>query len=174
MSEIPAEGMLAPNIEYKGVDFRIARLNPLFAHQVAEYLRPELLSKPLAGGGYGLSSLLGAPAILAMIKEGSGDMFPAEFIPAVAGLVDAVLTLSPQVMERLRVDLFNSISYRTPAMSDYEKLLGNENDCFAMMPRVGIYVLIVRAFLVNFSDSFGEILSLMPGDSSPSEQTSSQ
>lgn len=174
MSEIPAEGLLASQIQYKGVDFRIARLTPLFGHEVAEYLRPELLSKPLAGGGYGLSSLLGAPAILAMIKEGSGDVFPAEFIPAVAGLVDAVLTLSPAVMGRLRVDLFSKVSYRTKDMSDYEVLLGNEDDCFAGLPHFGIYVLIVRAFLVNFSDSFADVLSLIPGDKSQGKQTTSQ
>ena len=163
MAEIPAEGLMAELVDYKGVSFRILRMPPLSAHQVTEYLRPELMGKDLAGGRAGLSSLLGTPVVLKMIEKQSGDMFPAEFIPTMAGLVDAVLSLSPLIMERLRMDMFNHMTYRTGSMADYEKLLGKEDDCFAGLPSFGIYVLIVRGFLVNFSDSFAELLSLMPG-----------
>ena len=172
MSESPDSGFLAEKFTHHGTDFHVLKLNAEFGHEVLEYIRPEIFSRQLTGVNRGLASFFGNDVVLKWIDP-QGQV-PAELAGTISGLIDVILTMEPLILKRLKIDLFANARYRNTSMSDYEPLGGNENDAFAGMPHIMIHVVIGRAFLVNFSDSFSEIPSLIPGYKLPTTSTSSQ
>ena len=154
-----ATGVLAPMFQLHGVTFRVTRLHPRAGLAVLEYVRPELAALPANSGG-ALVSLFSEPSVLAAIEKIG---LPSDLAMMVVRLMNLVLSLPPNLIERLRVDLFHNVQYRTPDMSDFAMLFKMEDDAFAAMPFSSQYVVLGRAAAVNFYDCISEVLSLTGG-----------
>ena len=80
------------------------------------------------------------------------------------------LTVDPALISRLENDLFAQTRFRSQTskasdagMTDFMTLAGNVDQAMAGMPFVSYYLIMGRAFMVNFTDSFSEIQSLLDG-----------
>ncbi len=84
-------------------------------------------------------------------------------------LVRAILALDPAFIERLRRDLFEHVRFvNTKALSP-QSLLGAEDMAFEGegVEPVAVYEVLVRSLAVNFTGSFGAVVSQF-GDEPPS------
>ena len=153
------DSIAAPEFEYHGVNFRVTRLLPTAGLAVMAYVWPALASIP-DNSHSGIVALFSDEAIqVTLAKLG----MPGDLAVFAVRVVNLALSLPPDLIERLRVDLFHSTSYKTRDMSDFASLFNMEDDAFASMPFTAQYVVLGRAAAVNFYDCIEEVRSLISG-----------
>ena len=117
----------------ESVRFRIDKLLPMPAYRLLRETR-HALGKRLGGIEWSQISL--GPAFVSMI-----------------------MSLAPEDEESIRRQLFAEVYYRRKGM-EWSRLGGDEDNAFIGMPAIAIYQVMVRAYAVNFTDSFA---ALAPG-----------
>lgn len=90
--------------------------------------------------------------------------FPEDLkAPGAAGQVAAAIgEFPPMVLEAIRSELFKFVKYQSATTQSPNTLFGDENSAFQNLEPVIIYEVIVRAFLVNFFESFLALESRFP------------
>ena len=149
-----------PNFVLHEVEFRVTKLNPRAGIAAVEYIRPELAKvKSHADGGLaGVFDGLG-------LEGTSIKGLPQEAIVLGLRIANMVLSLEPALIQRLENDLFGQVRFldRKHGQKEFLTLAGNLDQAMAGMPFVCYYLILGRAFMVNFIDSFEEIRSLIDG-----------
>ena len=161
MSEeiLNADGSLLARTVVKGdTTFRIEKMPAMKGYRCFENIRA------------GLTRLEYTPGLVSEILLGAvpaaEDALPADEDAGNAGaeqmvqLVDAILQLDESFIERVRTDLFAFVKFQN-AGAQYRVLLGNEDQAFR--DPLDVYDLLVRAFSINFTDSFRGLFSRIGG-----------
>lgn len=160
MSEeiLNADGSLLARTVVKGdTTFRIEKMPAMKGYRCFESIRAGLTRLEYAPGLVSEILLNTVPAAEdALPDAGEGNAGAEQMVQ----LVDAILQLDESFIERVRTDLFAFVKFQN-AGAKYRTLLGNEDQAFR--DPLDVYDLLVRAFSVNFTDSFRGLFSQIGG-----------
>ena len=144
------------------VTFEIRKLAPMEAYRCWEIIRTGLApaialvsNDDMRAVGGRISGLVGGADI--EDEDSSVDLMTAAKIVA-----QMVAALPADVVERLRQRLFTQVWFTTPNVPS-APVAGEENTAFEKLDSAWVYVLLVRAAVVNFRESLVVLSSLMDG-----------
>ena len=158
----------AEQFTYGDTAFRIRKLLPMPAWHAFEKIRPHIgAALGALDGRRVLSQLAEAPDTLTEAGANLDAM-----MPVVQALGDVLGKLPPEVVDSLRETLFQRISFTNQAAPKPQVLGGVMIDtAFAALTPAHIYMVLIRAVIVNFAASFSAVASLFPAaaedDTSP-------
>ena len=104
------------------------------------------------------------------------DMEPGEEI-GVSEALEMVFSIPAETVQKAMRGLFGYVAYTSPNKPDPTPISGDEQSAFDGLLPIHIYEVLARAFVVNFRESWEEIVSASPDlaqDSTPSSTETSQ
>ena len=150
-----AAGFDKPDITLGGTQFHIKKLQPMDGFRVLEIIRPgvkdalrDALGGTLSGEGEEVETVLRGAAVI----------------------VNVIFGVHPEVVEDVRRELWDRVTFKTPNMAEPAALLGREDEAFERCEPVEFYELLGRSLAVNFTASFSAVMDTMEAeekDSSP-------
>lgn len=131
-----------------GTTFRITKLLPMEAFDTLEILREAI-------GGR-------AAGMIAGMTLAQGDSSAAVINRAVGTLIGVLIAVPAAELKEVRNQLFAQVSFTNGTAQTPQPVAGNEGMAFQGLEAVHVYELLLRAFVVNFTESWDAIASLMP------------
>ena len=98
-------------------------------------------------------------ALLEKIRTAIGRHAGVQSSAGMGAIVRAVLSLPPEFVEEVRIELFGEVKFSNRMAQTAQTLAGAEDTAFADLEPVAVYEVLVRCLAVNFTESFRQIAS---------------
>ena len=140
-------------------DFRVKKLLPMEGFDLLEVVRP------------------GLQVVVDDLKGATDDEADTEDrnVKATEMIVTFIAKLPREIVKEARRVLFTQVEFKNKQHGDWTKLGGREDEGFHKLHPVNVYIVIGRAFAVNFfdfGDDLSSLLDALPIIESPGTRTS--